>query len=278
MLRFFSGNPSVQGGTGRGHSNAMNLLFRMGSKLRFAGIAAGLLFTFVGSRDAQAQFPLPAIQPSPPLLAPPPPPTPAANQTTQELEASEREDSGRRLQFVWLNPEVGFQWASLGGLSNSKLVEGTANPRSSGLVVGGGAGVRLLYLTLGARFRYGLLADYHLWSLALEGALKIPYGKTEPYVFVNAGYGQAGGFHGGGGNEVTKVNTSSVQMGGITAALGVGLDYFVTPVFSVGPRLEAQALFLSRAATKGTGSSFYDDKGSGIGIATSGMLVLGLHF
>jgi hypothetical protein len=222
---------------------------------------------------AAAQF----FQPGAPL-APPPPPTPASNQTVQQLEQAERQDSGRRLQFAWLNPEVGFQWASLTGLSNSKLLDERVKGDAMGLVVGGGAGVRLLYLTLGARFRYGLLSEYDLWSLGAEGALRIPMGRLEPYVFVGAGYARAGSFKAEG--ELTELapKKDDLSMSGIEAQLGGGVDYFVTPVFSVGARLEAQALFLGRDAALQAGGGIYSEDGSGIGISASGLAVLGLHF
>jgi hypothetical protein len=237
-------------------------------------VAAAALFALLGAVPAHAQFGVPPA----PLLAPPPPPTPASNQTVQELEQAERQDSGRRLQFVWLNPEVGFEWASLTALSNSDLLDDRVPQDATGLVVGGGAGVRLLYLTLGARFRYGLLSEYDLWSLGLEGALRIPYGRLEPYVFVGAGYTRAGSFKADANLEQLAARRDELALAGIGAQLGGGVDYFVTPVFSVGARVEAQSLFLSRSAVLEEGGGIYAADGSGIGLGVGGLAVLGLHF
>lgn len=247
---------------------------RTAQRARLGACVLTALFTFLGAGAAHAQF----GAPPPPLLPPPAPPTPASNQTVQQLEQAERQDSGRRLQFAWLNPEVGFQWASLTGLSNSGLLDDRVPADATGLVVGGGAGVRLLYLTLGARFRYGLLSEFDLWSLGAEGALRIPYGNLEPYVFVGAGYTRAGSFKADEGLVDLAARKEDLSVSGIGAQLGGGLDYFVTPVFSVGARVEAQAMFLGRSQTLAAGGGIYSEDGSGIGISTSGLAVLGLHF
>jgi hypothetical protein len=177
------------------------------------------LFTFLGAAPARAQF----LPPAPPLLAPPPPPTPASNQQVQQLEQAERQDSGRRLQFVWLNPEAGFEWAKLTALSNSKLLDDRIAADATGLVVGGGAGVRLLYLTFGARFRYGLLSNFDLWTLGAEAALRIPYGKLEPYAFVGAGYAHAGSFKADKDLEALAKRREDLSMSGVGAQLGGGV-------------------------------------------------------
>jgi hypothetical protein len=218
------------------------------------------------------------------LLPPPPPPAqdPAQAATLQRLDQAEREDSGRGLQFVWLTPEVGFQWANVGLLSNSDLVDGDVVAEDAmGLVLGAGAGLRLLYFTAGARFRYGLLDELHLWTLGLELALRVPMGRLEPYAFVGAGYARGANSKGSDRIAALGESTGDLVLGGVDARLGGGVDYFVTPVFSVGGRVEADVLFLGRDATlesEAGQDSIYAKSGSGIGLSAAAFVDLGLHF
>jgi hypothetical protein len=217
------------------------------------------------------------------LLPPPPPPRapdPGAAQTVQQLDRAEREDSGRGLQFAWLTPEVGFGWASLGLLYNSDLLDDDLVPAQSfGPVLGAGAGLRLLYLTAGARFRYALLQDYHLWSLGVEGALRIPKGDFEPHVFIGAGFARVSSFEAEAEVHALGTRAKALALDGLNARLGGGFDYFVTPVFSVGARAEVEFTFLSRSAALEAGSgSIYSQDGSGVGLVVNGLLDLGLHF
>ncbi len=213
------------------------------------------------------------------LLPPPPPPAPAAAQTEQRLQHAEHADSGRGLQFVWLTPEVGFSWASLGLLSNSDLVDGdVVSDQALGPVFGGGAGARLLYLTAGARFRYALLDEFNMWSLGAEVALRVPYGSFEPYVFVGGGYLQTLSFAAEDDVYALGDQIGDLSASGGFARLGGGADYFVTPVFSTGLRLEADFTFLSRDAVLESGAGVYSRDGSAVGLTASALLVLGLHF
>jgi hypothetical protein len=209
----------------------------------------------------------------------PPSPTelPAQDaETYRQLEQAEHEDSGRGLQFVWLAPEVGFQFVALDALSNDDLIDDQVGS-GSGLAFGGTAGVRWLFYTLGARFRYALLGEFALWSLGGDVALRVPLGDFEPYAFVGGGYYSLGGFAADDALGMAGA-TSELVVSGFGARLGGGFDYYVTPVFSAGISVEVEALFLSRDAVTGGTNTIYDANGSAVGIAVSPMAVLGLHF
>jgi hypothetical protein len=253
------------------------------SKFLPRGVAVGALAASLGvslAAPAVARAQLSWQPANQALLPPPPPPAPAANQTVQQLQHAENADSGRGLSFVWLTPEVGFQWSSLGLLSNSDLVDDALIPEQSmGLVFGGGAGVRLVYLTAGARFRYALLEDFDMWSLGAEVALRVPYGNFEPYVFAGGGFLQIPSFDAEAAVFEQGERTDDLTANGGFARLGGGADYFVTPVFSTGLRLEADFTFLSRSAVLDAGSSsVYSEDGSAVGLTATALLVLGLHF
>ncbi len=223
----------------------------------------------------------PAQQPGFGLQPPPPPTTSAPNATEHQLERSEREDSGRGLQFVMLHTDVGFQWLSFNALSDSDLVDGSlVADDAMGLAVGAGLGFRLLYLTLGGRFRFGLLDNAKLWSAGLEANLRIPKGAFEPYVLLGAGFTQVASFEGEDAVFALGEKRDDLGANGFNVRLGGGFDYFITPVFSAGVRADADLLLLSRSAvvTVADTESIYEQDGSAIGLAVTGLASLGLHF
>jgi hypothetical protein len=101
-------------------------------------------------------------------------------------------------------------------------------------------------------------------------------------VTLAGGYASLGGFD---AKDVGGASASDVSISGYDIRLGGGLDYYVTPVFSVGASLTAEMLGLTRpavGAAKLTGASaaenVYKADGSSIGLAVTGAAVLGLHF
>lgn len=209
-----------------------------------------------------------------------------------DMDRAEHENSGRGLEWVWLNSEVGFEAVSLQTFKANDLVDAKfISDKSSGLVYGAGLGVRLIVFTLGARFRLGTLSDWDLWSLNLEAGFHIPLGNFEPYFTFSGGYSSIGAFS--GKNIGTKINSSHVDITGYDIRLGGGLDYYVTPAFSVGAAISGDFLGLSRSGLKGltaatsAGSGgttqadaqkVYAADGSSLGSALAFTAVLGLHF
>ncbi|HVR19709.1 MAG TPA: hypothetical protein VMS65_08435, partial [Polyangiaceae bacterium] len=147
------------------------------------------------------------------------------------------------------------------------LVEPTAETQQTGLVAGAGLGVRIIFLTFGARFRYAPLPDLTLWTLGLEAGLHVPLGALEPYFTLGAGYARI------------QPDETDFDMQGVNARLGAGLDFYLTNMFSIGANLTGDALFLSRKKVAGAPSdSVYADDGSGIAGGVTFTAVMGLHF
>ena len=209
-------------------------------------------------------------------LAPPPPvesqkaeeqPSPGGDGTEKELARAEEEDSGRGLEFVWLAGEVGVGHFGLGTFDGGDLVDSAAETKQTGLVAGAGLGIRIIYFTVGARFRYAPLPDWTLWTLGAEGGLHIPIGALEPYFTLGLGYASI------------APNEGELDMKGIDGRLGAGVDYYLTNMFSVGANLTGDILFLSRSKLEGApGGSVYAADGSGIGGGVTLTAVMGLHF
>ena len=205
-------------------------------------------------------------------------PPPATNDASpeKELEKADQEDSGRGLEWVWLNAEIGGQHLGLQTFKGSSLVDPKlVKTTQTGLVYGAGIGVRLLVFTAGVRFRLGSFSEWQLWTLNAEGGLRIPLGSLEPYLTVGAGYASLGSFS-------SKAPASSkADVKGFNARLGFGLDYYLTNTFSVGANFTGDVLFLSRSAqanASGDEAAVYGKDGSSIGAGATLTAVAGLHF
>ena len=207
----------------------------------------------------------------------------AASPTEQQLDRADKEDSGRGLEFVALDADVGPEFLGLHTLKSDHLVDSKyIDSKGTGLAAGAGVGLRLLAFTLGARFRYANFSDWALWTLGVEGGLHIPLGRLEPYFTLGAGYASLGSFD----KAKTGFNPNSAH--GVDVRGGVGLDYYLSNSFSVGANLSGDVLFLSRKGRASdttsadpevqAASQVYAADGSGIGAGATLSAVLGLHF
>jgi len=229
-------------------------------------------------------------------LAPPSPSSgPTSSQPTETerlLQEADRADSGRGLEFAYVDLEAGGQFVDLEGFGASgggllPSVPGLSAAERSGFgpMFGAGAGVRLLFFTLGPRFRYASFSDWDLLSIGGDVGVHFPLGNLEPYASLGAGYTKVG--------RATKAlfgDVGDVSVDGLNLRLDAGADYFLTKVFSVGARASFDVLFLSRdavdpqtltSATSGpehARAQAYGADGSGVGFGASASVVLGLHF
>lgn len=214
----------------------------------------------------------------PPAAAPPA--APNESETVQRLERAEREDSGRGLEFVWVDVEGGYEYLSLQAFHSSSLLDGAVlRDAGSGLSLGAGAGVRLVFLTLGARFRIAQLSDWSLWTLGGELGLHLPLGALEPSFSVGVGYAALAG---AGTEDLPGLGTSLIDVSGVDARLGANLDYYVNPLLSFGARGSFELLALWRAGAPEADAAGlpaqYTRDGSGVGYGITLSLDAGLHF
>ncbi len=229
-------------------------------------------------------------------MAPPPPiaPQPAAptnpTGTTQELDKAKEQDSGRGIEWVYLNVEGGFQQVGLQtfNVDQQNFSAGFFDTSASGGVIGAGLGLRLLFFTLGGRGRLGLFKSWQLFSAGGELGIHIPIGNFEPRIDLGGGYV-------GLGNVTQNLTDTTVSIRGYYARVGGGLDYYLTPVFSLGAAVSWEFMGLTRPGVsldqinkiKGSLSSSdpqqakadalaLDGTSYGSALAITG--VLGLHF
>ncbi len=227
-------------------------------------------------------------QPSPPLesggLTPPTSsnaPRPGEAETYQQLERAEREDAGRGLEFVWLAAESGYEYLALDALHGSSLLDGRViTPSGSALVLGAGAGVRLIFLTLGARVRVARQSAWDLWTLNGEVGLHLPMGELEPSFTFSAGYATLASVSASSPPE--GFNAEGVDVGGFNGRLGAALDWYLNPLLSLGAQGSVELLVLSRSPLPADDAapvlSWYAREGSGVGLGASLTARVGLHF
>ncbi|HYJ08523.1 MAG TPA: hypothetical protein VEX18_05930 [Polyangiaceae bacterium] len=254
---------------------------------RFGLLAAAALLSLTSLGRAQQQSAAPSNLEAgglrPPDAVDPNQQTPpnGPEQTPErQLEEADKQDSGRGLEWIWLNAEVGVEHLGLQTFKANELVDAElVKTTQTGLTYGAGIGVRLLVFTVGARFRLGSFDQWQLWTLNAEGGLRIPIGSLEPYFTLGAGYASLGSF------STTAPASSKADVKGFNARLGFGLDYYLSNTFSVGGNLTGDLLVLSRSAVAGASTSMmgneatvYAEDGSGIGAGATFTAVVGLHF
>jgi hypothetical protein len=250
-----------------------------------------------GQPAAQPQQPYAQPQPAPygglqaGGLAPPPPmgTTPPNGEVARELDRAKEEDAGRGLTWVWIEVEGGYEHVGLSTFESDEqaLTAGFVESTGDGAVVGAGLGVKLLFLTLGARGRAGFFEAFQLMSLGGEVGARIPLGNLEPRFAVGAGWAGLGSLTG-----TLQGAADAMSVRGYYARASGGLDYFVTPTFSIGASASWELLGLTRpglgvaeiatlqetsdaASTRATALAA---EGSSYGSAIAITGALGLHF
>jgi hypothetical protein len=203
---------------------------------------------------------------------------PTSQATDQSLAEADREDSGRGLEFVWLNGEIGVQHLGLETFGMNGLVGPDVSKRKyTMLTAGAGLGARLVFLTVGARFRYGYSRELKHFSVGAEGAVHFPFGALEPYGGLGLGYERV--------LELTRIGPLTdtgarpFTIAGLDARLFGGVDYYLTNMFSVGANVSGDVLFLFRSGdgTLAEGDVYRTD-GKSIGAGVTATAVGGLHF
>ena len=211
---------------------------------------------------ASAQWPAPSAQPAPgtpPAPSPwgsmqagglaPPPPMPAgppseASKTEELLDRSKKKDSGRGLEWVWVDVGGGFEHLGLRTFEpkNEAFAAGFVDTTASGGMLSGGFGARLLFFTLGARGRIAFYSPYNRLSLGPELGFHFPVGDLDPHADLGFGWTGLGSFNG-----AVAGDADAITMRGIYARVGGGVDYYLTPAFSVGVVGSIELVHLSRA-------------------------------
>lgn len=197
-----------------------------------------------------------------------------SGRTEQQLRQAESEDSGRGLEWVYLQAELGGAHAAVESLKDGAMFQKADKTSVVGPQIGLAAGARLLFFTVGARARVAFFSDYHAWNVGPEVGMHIPIGNLEPYALLGVGYTALGG-----ASAPKGYTTSTIDAHGFDVRLGAGLDYYLSPTFSLGGLLTEEIVGLSRdALTFAAPYSGHAPSTSGTGLMTSLSVVAGLHF
>jgi len=262
---------------------------KAGASIRYV-VTTALAGSFLGfGARAGAQQPMQAggLAPPPPMqsggLAPPPPgggpppPAPAypgyPNTTQRHLDDADKGDSGRGLEWVYIDVGGGGQFAAFEALKSSGITEigglpvHTLSSGKFGPYFSAGAGLRFLFFTLGPRFRFATFSDRDLWTLNLDLGWHIPFGNFEPYAFLGGGYAKVP-YHG----------SDSTSASGFDVRLGGGFDYYLSRAFSLGAKLDVDVLRLEQTIVFATSSTPSSIDFSTVGLVVTAGAVIGLHF
>lgn len=213
-------------------------------------VAASSLFFggFAHAQDLQAPPPMDpnAVgQPTTPQQQP-------QSETQQTLNQSESEDSGRGLEFFYLNGGVNATYVGMDTFSNSQL--GVNSTKHLGPAFDLGLGLRLLIITIGPRVRFSPLSAFNLWQIDGEAAIHVPIGALDIWVGAHGGYALAG--------ALNAPNDTTVH--GLDLGADFGIDYYLTKNFSIGADASGGFFFLKRPSISGE-SGVYAVDGSSVG-------------
>jgi hypothetical protein len=191
---------------------------------------------------------------------------------------------GLGLEWIYLNADMGVAYTDLVSVRNSnwQLQDNSATGPAFGI----GAGVRLIFLSLGLRARDLAFPTFNMWETDLEALFHFRVWRIDGYLGARGGYAFLGSFSADSISRSTSTDPSDVTVHGWNVGPTVGLDVYITKLVSVGVDGNAEFLFLERppiplkaGQTVPNGlQGLYADSGSSVGAGFVGMAHLGIHF
>lgn len=250
---------------------------------RGAAAAAGLAALVAWPAIAAAQSP-PSETPTSTTAAPPAADTaataPAATGTTRPADRTATpaprhrrrrhhdSSSARDFDLLWIGPELGLSIVNLKMISYDGLLPSEVDVKGSGLGFGLAAGVKLKILSAGLHLAVGQYAEFDVWTLNLDGQLRIPLGSVEPYLRLGLGYAFLGAFDG-------SVD-SQVDVDGWDLKAGFGIDVYANDYLSLGGGVDFTILNLTSSVSPTAVDLTKDGAAVGLSIFLGGRAAL--HF
>lgn len=189
---------------------------------------------------------------------------------------ADEDDSGRGI--FWLRADGGLAYVDLRSISYDNLLAEDASAgdvlvetSGTGFQVGGSAGFRLLFLTIGGHVQ---LASYEPFSigtilLEVEAHLPVPI-PFEPYLRLGFGYAWVG-------QDLEQLDGGNVSVNGYDIRAGLGADIYLHKHFSIGAAATVDILNLSRQRFGDPVTMVDISEGNAVGIQAGFMAYVGLH-
>lgn len=174
----------------------------------------------------------------------------AAHGPPSEEQSQKRSSYGD--EWVWIEGDVGYQRVDLTTFSADPdaLTAQLLSRHANGIATRVGLGVRLWFITLGARLGVANLFGpsprgggqrWQLWTFDAELGARVPLGRAEPHVTLAGGYATLGGID----EAVTGIG-DGLNIDGANARLGIGCDVYLASWLTIGIDVTGGLLFLAR--------------------------------
>jgi hypothetical protein len=199
---------------------------------------------------------------------------------TGDAAGSERpapDDDGRSADILWIEATGGWSYVNLRQVSYDNLYPELVPVTGSGPTVGVAAGVRIKFLTIGARATFASYEGFDVGTVGGEITLRLPTPVVEPYVRAGIAYA------GVGEANYAMFSASTVSVNGWIAQAALGLDVYLNRFLAVGAAFDVDVLNLSRQPATASGAMMLagvdlSRDGNAVGLRLGGHLAASLHF
>lgn len=225
------------------------------------------------SSDPNGPPPMPPPMPAegqPGSAAPPPP----AGTTEAHLATSDAEDNGIGLKLFYVQPEIGYGWASIGGTIPLPAVSTTDYSQfrsGAGPMFGLGVGAEFITFQFGGRLRTISTPHWNLWNAGGEVMYQPGSGRFWPRIGLTVGYAWAAKFD----EAMCGAACGLLDVSGLSLGLRGGFQYFLAKNVEVGADATFDYLSLKRPGINGNNVYATDGTGNGGVIGVLGHV--GIH-
>ncbi|MFW6051766.1 MAG: hypothetical protein ACODAU_11360 [Myxococcota bacterium] len=222
-----------------------------------------------------AQEPEPRPLDDRPATAPPPAP---AGEGRDARRQKEKDEDGPGEPF-WIEPFFGYSYVNLVQFRQDNFLPSNDKIEAHGFAGGLALGFRIWWISLGARGVAARYPDFYIGSAMFDAALRVPLGPLEPYVRAGLGYAWVGN------PNFDDLGSTEIDIHGLIAEAGAGLDFWLTDVVVLGFGVDATFLNLTRQGDEGCGGGAcrvndvqLDDDGDATGFQLRAQGHIGFRF
>jgi hypothetical protein len=183
---------------------------------------------------------------------------------TAPQQALEPESETGRKRLFYVDISAAYTWIDLGQFRQTNLVPDIVRVSGNGYGFAGGAGVQVLFLTLGLQGEWARYPGFDLGTVGVDVGFRLPVPVVHPYFRVGVGYAWLTHL------VDTTIDQSIQGVTGLSADAGLGLDIAVNDLFAFDVGFDAAVLHVRRDPLDGFGdfSSDWtpDEDGEAVGL------------